>query len=105
MRKVALSRWKQIPGVFLWIMLVLCPGSKNDKKGRFVRRKMAVAGLSMGFDDFQASISYLRAFWLVERWITSNKMKDEPEEDSEAVDRPKAVKKEVDEANEDAETA
>jgi hypothetical protein len=69
MRKVSLGRWKKTPGIFLWIMLVLCPSSVGDKRGRFVRRKMAVTGLSIGFEDFPLGISYLRAFWLVQRWI------------------------------------
>lgn len=73
MRKVSLSRWKKIPGIFLWIMLVLCPSSKSDKRGRFIRRKMAVAGLSIGFEDFPLGISFLRAFWLVQRWIVAQR--------------------------------
>lgn len=69
MRKVSLSRWKETPGIFLWIMLVLCPSSVSDRRGRFIRRKMAVTGLSIGFEDFPLGISYLRGFWLVQRWI------------------------------------
>lgn len=69
MRKVSLTRWKEAPGIFLWIMLVLCPSAASDRRGRFIRRKMAVAGLSIGFEQFPLGISYLRAFWLVQRWI------------------------------------
>lgn len=72
MRSVSLTRWKRTPGIFLWIMLVLCPGSVNNQRGRFIRRKMAVAGLSIGFEDFPLGISFLRAFWLVQRWIASH---------------------------------
>ncbi|KAM0287022.1 hypothetical protein ACHAQH_000707 [Verticillium albo-atrum] len=69
MRRVSLTRWKAIPGIFLWIMLVAAPSTKQNTKGRFIRRKMAVAGLSIGFENFGVGISYLRAFWLVQRWI------------------------------------
>ncbi|KAB5522143.1 hypothetical protein GE09DRAFT_501927 [Coniochaeta sp. 2T2.1] len=69
MRTVSLTRWKKTPGIFLWIMLVLCPSAASDRRGRFIRRKMAVAGLSIGFEQFPLGISYLRAFWLVQRWI------------------------------------
>lgn len=69
MRKVSLTKWKKIAGIFLWIMLVLCPSTVSDRKGRYIRRKMAVAGLSIGFEDFPLGISYLRAFWLVQRWV------------------------------------
>ncbi|KAG7126958.1 hypothetical protein HYQ44_000678 [Verticillium longisporum] len=68
-RGVNLTRWKSIPGIFLWIMLVAAPSTKQDTRGRFIRRKMAVAGLSIGFESFGVGISYLRAFWLVQRWI------------------------------------
>ncbi|ORY62599.1 uncharacterized protein BCR38DRAFT_346452 [Pseudomassariella vexata] len=72
MMKVSLSTWKYIPGIFLWVMLILCPSTANDRRGRFIRRKMAVAGLSIGFEDFPLAISYLRGFWLVQRWIVEN---------------------------------
>lgn len=73
MRSVSLTTWKRTPGIFLWVMLVAAPNTKQDARGRFVRRKMAVAGLSIGFEDFIVGISYLRAFWLVQRWIERTK--------------------------------
>ncbi|TKW57847.1 hypothetical protein CTA1_9831 [Colletotrichum tanaceti] len=66
---VSMTTWKRIPGVFLWIMLVAAPNAAPDAKGRFVRRKMAVTGLSIGFEDFRLGISYLKAFWSVQQWI------------------------------------
>ncbi|OHW94040.1 hypothetical protein CSPAE12_07392 [Colletotrichum incanum] len=66
---VSMTTWKQIPGIFLWIMLVAAPSAAPDAKGRFVRRKMAVTGLSIGFEDFVLGISYLKAFWSVQQWI------------------------------------
>ncbi len=76
-----LASWKKTPGIFLWVMLVLCPSTNNSSMTRdggsdsrrrragFIRRKMAVTGLSIGFEDFALGISYLRAFWRVQRWI------------------------------------
>ncbi|TDZ34488.1 hypothetical protein C8035_v010631 [Colletotrichum spinosum] len=69
MRKVSLTTWKKIPGIFLWIMLVAAPNAAPDAQGRFVRRKMAVTGLSIGFEDFVLGISYLKSFWNVQQWI------------------------------------
>ncbi|KAK1585204.1 uncharacterized protein LY79DRAFT_591587 [Colletotrichum navitas] len=66
---VSMTTWKRIPGVFLWIMLVAVPNAAPDAKGRFVRRKMAVTGLAIGFEDFVLGISYLKAFWGVQQWI------------------------------------
>jgi hypothetical protein len=64
-----LARWKELPGIFLWILLVACPGTKNDPQGRFLRKKMAVAGMAIGMEDFNLATSYLRVFWMVQRWI------------------------------------
>ncbi|KAK1993547.1 hypothetical protein LX36DRAFT_693642 [Colletotrichum falcatum] len=69
LRSVSMTTWKRIPGIFLWIMLVAAPNATPDAKGRFVRRKMAVTGLSIGFEDFVLGISYLKAFWSVQQWI------------------------------------
>ncbi|KAL0934716.1 Zn(2)-C6 fungal-type DNA-binding domain protein [Colletotrichum truncatum] len=69
MRKVSLTTWKKIPGIFLWIMLVAAPNAAPDARGRFVRRKMAVTGLSIGFEDFVLGTSYLKSFWTVQQWI------------------------------------
>ncbi|KAK2040191.1 hypothetical protein LZ31DRAFT_568854 [Colletotrichum somersetense] len=66
---VSMTTWKRIPGGFLWIMLVAAPNAAPDAKGRFIRRKMAVTGLSIGFEDFVLGISLLKAFWSVQRWI------------------------------------
>jgi len=78
---VKMARWRQTPGIFLWIMLVACPmGRKLDDssstfdvhggfKGHFLRRKMAVAGMSIALESFDIGIHYLRAFWEVQRWV------------------------------------
>jgi hypothetical protein len=66
---VGLSRWKEIPGIFLWILLVACPSAGNDLQGRFLKKKMAVTGMTIGMEDFGLSIGCLRAFWKVQRWI------------------------------------
>lgn len=71
MLRVPLSRWKRIPGIYLWVLLVLCPSTSPDARGKYVRRKMATTGLAIGFEDFVFSIGCLRACWLVQRWISN----------------------------------
>jgi hypothetical protein len=66
---VSLSRWKQIPGVFLWILLVASPTSGNNPLGRWLKRKMAVAALSMSVEDFDLARSCLDGFWRVGAWV------------------------------------
>lgn len=74
-----LARWKEIPGIFLWILLVACPSSGNDLQGRFLRKKMAVTGMSIGMEDFGLAIACLRAFWKVQRWIAKERARKETE--------------------------
>ena len=68
-QSVDLHRWKAMPGLYLWVMLVACSGAPRDTNGRFLARKMAVAAVSVGFRHFPLSISCVRSFWQVQRWI------------------------------------
>ena len=68
--QVPLVRWKEIPGIFLWILLIAAPSAGNDSQGRFLKKKMAVAGMSIGLEDFNLATGHLRAFWKVQRWIS-----------------------------------
>ncbi|KAF8848998.1 hypothetical protein BDZ45DRAFT_248662 [Acephala macrosclerotiorum] len=68
---ISMSQWKQIPGIFLWIMLVASTGGEKDEKEerkKWMWRKMAVAGMQIGMEDFGVSIGCLRSFWRVQRW-------------------------------------
>jgi hypothetical protein len=73
---VGLARWKEMPGIFLWTLLVACPGVGEDHQGRFLRRKMAVTGMSIGMEDFGLAISQLKAFWKVQRWVARERERD-----------------------------
>ncbi|KAK0104453.1 hypothetical protein ONS95_004742 [Cadophora gregata] len=66
---VGLRNWKEIPGIFLWILLVATPCAKDDYRGRFLRKQMACTGMAIGLEDFLLGTACLRAFWLVQRWI------------------------------------
>ena len=66
---VSLKRWEQIPGIYLWIVLVAASGASGDFLGRSLRRKVSVATASIGFNNFPLAISCVRSFWLVQRWI------------------------------------
>lgn len=69
---VPLSRWQEIPGIFLWILTTLSPSTKDDTIGRWIRRKMAISGITVGTNtDFHFASACLRAFWSVERWVIS----------------------------------
>jgi hypothetical protein len=69
---IPLARWKEIPGIFLWVLLVACPsaGNVDELQGRWLKKKMAVTGMTIGMSDFGLAIAGLRAFWKVQRWIS-----------------------------------
>jgi hypothetical protein len=71
---VNLNTWKQIAGTFLWILLVACPGTKDNVTGKWIQRKMAVSGMMIALEDYWVAISALRAFWKVQRWIVKERM-------------------------------
>jgi hypothetical protein len=68
---IPLIRWKQIPGIFLWVLLVACPsaGNTDEVQGRWLKKKMAVTGMTIGMSDFRLAIGGLRGFWKVQRWV------------------------------------
>lgn len=61
--------WKELAGVFLWILLVACPSTRGDVMGQWIQRKMAGSGMMIALKDYGLVISALRAFWRVQRWI------------------------------------
>ncbi|KAK0639821.1 hypothetical protein B0T16DRAFT_497811 [Cercophora newfieldiana] len=80
-KAVSSARWKRMPGVFLWIVLVAVVqptsdtagdfdgNSDEDSRRRWLRRKLGAAAQAVGQEEFGLSIAYLRAFWLVQQWI------------------------------------
>ncbi len=66
---VGLSNWKEVPGIFLWVLLVATTCAKDDQRGKWMRKQMACTGMAIGLEDFFLGEACLRAFWLVQRWI------------------------------------
>ncbi|KAL2063727.1 hypothetical protein VTL71DRAFT_5532 [Oculimacula yallundae] len=73
---VGVARWKDISGIFLWILLVATPCSKGDHQGKWLRKQMACTGMVIGMDNVHLGTAYLRAFWLVQRWIEKEGRKE-----------------------------
>jgi hypothetical protein len=68
-RQVDMTRWKEIPGIFLWVLLILCPSCGEGVEDRRLQKKMAVTGMAIGLEGFGLGIEHLKAFWAVQRWI------------------------------------
>ena len=71
--RVPMNRWKYIPGIFLWILMVISPTCGVGIDDRKWRKKMPVTAMAIGLEGFGLGIEYLRANWLVQRWIAREK--------------------------------
>ncbi|KAJ4388335.1 hypothetical protein N0V85_007662 [Neurospora sp. IMI 360204] len=74
------KRWKEIPGVFLWVLMVASPHPKNpprevlesgdvtrwELKRKYLVRKMSTALQVISQEDFGLGIAYMRGFWAVQ---------------------------------------
>lgn len=81
-----MSRWKEIPGIFQWILLVLCPSCSEAIEDRRLQKKMAVTGMAIGLEGFGLGIEYLKAFYGVQRWIAEEiEVRDRVEEEENVV--------------------
>ncbi|PVH68030.1 hypothetical protein DL98DRAFT_634445, partial [Cadophora sp. DSE1049] len=67
--KVSLTRWKKIPGIFLWILLVAGPGSGNNPYDIYLKEKTTITAMSIAVEDFDLAVGCFRAFWMAQRWI------------------------------------
>jgi hypothetical protein len=69
MWRVPLSRWKQTPGIFFWLVLCVTPFAKDKQEGRFLKGMMASATIAIGLVDWDAVMGMLRGFLAVQRWL------------------------------------
>jgi hypothetical protein len=66
--KVGLSNWRKIPGIFLWILLVACPGGRAHAP-MLLRSNVSATALYLSFADLGLAVGCLRAFLGVQKWI------------------------------------
>jgi hypothetical protein len=74
---VTMQKWKQVPGIFLWVLLVACPGCGDDRWGKWVKRKMAACGMGLGLINLGLAVGCLREFWRIGRWVRGEVVKVE----------------------------
>lgn len=67
--EVPLSRWKQIPGIFFWILLVAIPYAKDKFQGRFLKGLMPATTVAIGIVDSNVLLGIVRAFLGVQKWL------------------------------------
>ena len=74
---------QDLPGIWYWILLVACPSGEKmrhasplaARRARWLRRKMAVAGMAIALEDFSLGTLIIQRFWLVQRWIENESQK------------------------------
>ncbi|KAL2070298.1 hypothetical protein VTL71DRAFT_13324 [Oculimacula yallundae] len=67
--RVPLQRWKTIPGIFLWIMLVIGPFSRDKPTGRFYKALTQASITAMNLVDEDTAVFTLRRFFAVQSWL------------------------------------
>ena len=69
MWQVKLSRWKQIPGIFLSIMLAAAPAAQHTPHGRFLKNMMKATALSMTLDSWEVVDKSMYTYVNLQRWL------------------------------------
>jgi hypothetical protein len=71
MWKVSLSRWKQMPGILLWIILVVAAAGGEDEKQakKFAERIIHSVAMFIGVQSQEVAVHLMRAFLGVQRWV------------------------------------
>lgn len=65
---VPLKIWKEIPGIYLWILLVACPGMTFHAPF-LLKSHVRATNLYISFTDFGLAVGCLKGFWKVMMWI------------------------------------
>jgi hypothetical protein len=69
MWRIPLSRWKQTPGIFIWVVLTVTPFARDKQEGRFLKGMLAASTIAIGLVDWDMVMGILRGFLAVQRWL------------------------------------
>ncbi|KAG4440173.1 hypothetical protein IFR05_004318 [Cadophora sp. M221] len=69
MWQVKLSRWKQIPGIFLFIILAAIPAAQDTAHGRFLKSMLKTTSSYISLDYWDIVDGSLMAFVKLQRWL------------------------------------
>ncbi len=67
--RVPLRRWKELPGIWLFILLVANAGARFTREGRLSRALTRICSFSIALRDWQALVNLLESFLAVQKWI------------------------------------
>jgi len=69
MWQVKLSRWKQIPGIFLFIILAAIPAAQDTAHGRFLKSMLKTTSSYIALEHWDVADASLMAFVRLQRWL------------------------------------
>jgi len=69
MWRVPLSRWKKVPGIFLWVILVVNSYARDKPEARFLKGLMPSAVVTLGLLNWDATMATLDGFLSVQKWL------------------------------------
>lgn len=72
MWRVPLSRWKTIPGLFFFVLLIISPFTRDKPEGRFIKGLVPATVMGIGLEDWDCLVAMLRTFLCVQRWLGAN---------------------------------
>jgi hypothetical protein len=71
MWQVRLSRWKQMPGIFLFVILSALSAAEAAPHGRFMKSMFKTTSAYIGLESFELVDAALTAFVKMQRWLKS----------------------------------
>jgi len=83
--KVSLSRWKQIPGVFLWILLSALQAAEKTPYGRFLKSMVKGVMTFLAVESWEVVDAAAMGFVRLQRWLRRDGEGDAEEEKEGAV--------------------
>ncbi len=69
MWRVPLQRWKQLPGIFLWVLLVVNPYAKDKPEATYLKALTPATIMSIGLTNWDGVLVTLRRFLAVQKWL------------------------------------
>lgn len=69
MWRVTLTRWKQIPGIFVWVILAGNQAAQETAHGRFLKSMFKAATSYMALDHFEVVDAALMNYARLQRWL------------------------------------
>lgn len=67
--RISLTRWEEIPGIFLWILLSAIQGAEETPSGRFLKSMLTVVCTYMAVDYWDVVDGAAVGFVRLQRWL------------------------------------